>query len=162
MNNNNGTFVAVKFREDSKEALAKYASDSGIPNPLSPDEYHSTIVYSRNPLAVEKQTVFDAHWIGKPIGFDVFQSSWDDGSKTNCLVLKYLCVEMDTRHEYLKSLGATHDFPTYNAHITLSYDIGDYDISTLQSIETVLPEIYIVQEYSEVLKNVSRRKESVR
>jgi hypothetical protein len=39
---------------------------------------------------------------------------------------------MELRHKNLRMIGATHDFNTYQPHITLSYDVGeDFDVNLL-------------------------------
>jgi hypothetical protein len=46
---------------------------------------------------------------------------------------------------------ATYDFPKYEPHITLSYDIGDMDIKKLPNMFDTVPFINITTEYSEDL-----------
>lgn len=161
MNQNNGTFVAVRFHEETVAKLIGFGVANAIPNLIDPAEYHSTVVYSRKHLPnVPERRVLTPSWIARPIGFDVFSTRNGDMS-TNCLVLKLDCPEMIGRHNYLRKWeGASHDFPTYNPHITFSYDIGDYDLSKLPRIDVALPEILIVQEYCKELKDHDRRKEA--
>jgi hypothetical protein len=155
MNNNNGTFVAVRFREDTVRLIHEYTLMNGIPNPLDPSEYHSTIVYSRNPLLFlkpEHELVPVRH--ATPIAFDVFEGVVN-GKKGNCCVLKIDSQYMTSRHEYLRMYhNATHDFPSYKPHVTLSYDIGDFDVSKLRDISVILPKLYIVSEFNEELEDV--------
>jgi hypothetical protein len=154
MNHSNGTFVAVKFKKEVAHILNAYCINFNIPNRLDMDDYHSSIIYSRVPLKnVPESRDLDTHWIAKPIRFDVFTST-RLGTKTNCLVLIIDCPEMNARHHFLKHYeNASHDWPTYNAHITLSYDIGDFDVRTLRPIDNVLGKIAIVKEFSMELKN---------
>jgi hypothetical protein len=50
---------------------------------------------------------------------------------------------LDAHHNAIRSLyGATHDFPNYSPHITLSYDYGD------QKVPQQVPDISI--EYTTV------------
>lgn len=163
MNHSNGTFVAVRFKEEDVAALFGFGLANMVPNMIDQADYHSTIVYSRKPLLnVPLQRDISPYWIAKPIGFDVFDTrAAADGIVTKCLVLKLDCPDMVGRHNFLRRWeGASHGFPSYNPHITLSYDIGDYDISKLEAVNTFLPEIVIVQEYCQELKDVERRKES--
>jgi len=157
MKHNNGTFVAVRFHEETVAKLVGFGVANAVPNLIDQAEYHSTIAYSRKHLPnVPKQRDITPGWIARPIGFDVFSTK----SGTNCLVLKIDCPEAIGRHNFLRNWeGASHDFPTYIPHITLSYDIGDYDVSILKDISVALPEIVIVQEYCQELKDHDRRKE---
>jgi hypothetical protein len=159
MNKNNGTYVAVKFREDTKQVLYQYALMNGIPNPLEPEEYHSTIVYSRNSISFSTaERDLDPIWTAVPLAFDVFEGVVDD-RPGNCCVLKIKSFKMNMRHfELRKHFNATHDFPTYETHVTLSYDIGDFDVSKLRDIEVILPKLYITTEFNEELKDVGSPK----
>jgi hypothetical protein len=147
----NGTFVAVKFSEEITRILHQYVIDNNVPNYVKPLDYHSTIVYSKKTLKnVLSQRKIE--WAGKPIGLDIF-SAKNNGITTKCLVLKFESTEMNNRHMYLKQYAnATHDFPSYIPHITLSYDIGNLDIDKLSNIHEVLQNINIIQEYSTKLK----------
>jgi hypothetical protein len=160
MNQSNGTFVAVRFAEKTMEELEVFAKMIGVPNPIPRSDYHCTVIYSRKPLinVVPEKSILP-FWFAEPLGFDVFDTRSSDGSTTKCLVLKISSDEMHERHTYFREVeGASHDFDSYIPHITLSYDIGDYDISVLGCVE--LPRICIVQEYSEELKDEDRRKEA--
>lgn len=162
MNHSNGTFVAVRFDEETVVKLFTFGMMNMVPNMINARDFHSTIVYSRKPLLnVPRQRDISPSWIAKPIGFDIFDTRASaDGIVTKCLVLKLESADMLGRHNFLRRWeGASHGFPSYNPHITLSYDIGDYDISKLKAIDTLLPQIVIVQEYCEELKDVERRKE---
>jgi hypothetical protein len=145
-----GTFVAVKFHQDTRSALLNFAERHKVPNVIAEKDLHCTVTYSRSKLlGVRDRTSINPVWIGTPLHFEVFKSS--EGK--NCLVLRFTCGELYSRHHFLKhKKGATHDFPSFLPHITLSYDAGNYDISVLPSIETELPRILIVEEYSEDLK----------
>lgn len=156
LHHSNGTFVAVRFAEETTQALNGLSNIFNIPNPIA--EYHSTVVYSRKPLKnISAIRDLDPVWIAKSIGFDIFDTNVT-GIITKCLVLKINCLEIMERHIYFREVeGASHDFPTYIPHITLSYDIGDYDISKLQNIDFILPHLIIAQEYSEELKDEDRR-----
>jgi hypothetical protein len=158
MKHNNGTFVAVRFHEETVAKLIEFGMVNAVPNLIDPAEYHSTVAYSRKYLPnVPEQRNISPNWIARPIGFDVFFTK--QGAK--CLVLKIDCPDMVGRHRFLRHWeGASHDFPSYNPHITFSYDIGDYDLSRLPSIVDALPEILIVQEYCQELIDVDRRKEA--
>ena len=49
------------------------------------------------------------------------------------LVLKLKAGELVEMHESLIRLGAVHDFPIYQPHVTISYDLPlDYDWSMLK------------------------------
>lgn len=143
----NGTFVAVKFHQDTRAALLDFAERNNVPNIIDEDELHCTVVYSKTVLeSVAPRRSISPEWIGTPLHFEIFKSS--EGK--NCLVLRFSCGELYSRHYYLKHVKeATHGFPSYLPHITLSYDVGDFDISLLDDVKLYLPRILVVEEYSE-------------
>jgi hypothetical protein len=150
---NKGTYAGVKFDTPTTTAVLKYIKDNDIPNGLLPKDMHSTLLYSRKFLPeYEALGNIDPMFTGTPTTFDVWKSTSEDGSSSNCLVIKYDCPELKERHEYLmKKHDATFDFPDFTPHITLSYNIGDMDIDKLPSILDTLPVIHIAKEYQEDL-----------
>jgi len=152
-NKKKGTYTAVHFDEDTKRRLREYVRQNLIPNALPADKYHTTITYSRNFLPDLKPLgKIDPPWVGTPVKLEVWESSKDDDGKTsNCLVLMYKCEQCEIRHDQIMDEhDATYDFDEYKTHITLSYDIGDMDISDLPNPESI-GDISIVEEYMEEL-----------
>lgn len=150
--NKGGSYVGVHFDEDTKNRLKKFASDNNIPNPLRAEKYHTTVLYSlKQDDTIEPKGKIDPPIVGEPVGFDVWKSSDTNGKPiTNCLVLKYKCKELDDRHKEIQDkYDVKHTFDEYNAHITLSYDIGDLDIDDLDASE--IGPINIIEEYYEDL-----------
>lgn len=145
-----GTYAGAHFDTPTKKALHKYMSDNDIPNALRPDKLHSTILHSKKYLPdYQAKGKYDEALIGKPKELVVWKTSGDDSPSTRCLVLKYECPKLVKRHEQLmKQHDAQYDFPEYIPHVTLSYDIGDFDEKKLP-----LPEFDIVldNEYQEDL-----------
>lgn len=147
-----GTYAAVRFSQKTIDAIRKYCEANNIPNPVPTKKLHTTLLYSRKycpnytPIGdYEKQLV------GTPIGFDVWKSQPTDKfpNPTSCLVLKYKCPELVARHkELMDTHGATFDYPEYNPHITLSYNVGDIDISSLPEFDAP---IEITSEYGKEL-----------
>lgn len=150
-----GTYAGVRFDDNTKRAISKYIKDNDIPNPVSADKLHTTLLYSRKhlpnykPLGQLKRAL-----VGHPTEFDVWESKGKlrDEATTRCLVLEFKCPNLVERHKHLMDEHqATYDFPEYKTHITLSYDIGDLDIDDLPDIKKTLDSITIVEEYSEEL-----------
>jgi hypothetical protein len=139
-----GTYVGARFTSDTVEGLKRYQEEFKVPNPLDPEKFHTTIVYSREPISWTPKEDLSDEDVGSK-GFTVFDSR--DG--TRCLVLlldsPYLQERFDTGIE----LGATHDFPDYKPHITLSYDIGHFDIKRLPEPDF---DLTLSHEYVEELK----------
>lgn len=153
---NKGTYVGAKFEEDTVNKLIEFTKQYNIPNAFFKDNYHTTIIYSKqNILNFITLGTLQKKWIGTPIAFDVFKTK----NKTNALVLKYTCEEQNDRYnDIMNSTNATSDFPIYEIHVTLSKNIGDYNASLLKemSMEDLMTKIgYLIidKEYTELLKD---------
>jgi hypothetical protein len=152
-----GTFAGLILTQESIDILDEFCYQFNIPNKV--DEYHSTIMYSRKEHP-------DFQPLGKtyyatPSQFDVFH---DRTNNTNCLVLKYNSIEVEKRHYNIRQkYGATYDFENFIPHVTLSYDIGDFDISTLNVRDLNCGMLEFSGEYFEPLsESVERRQLSDR
>lgn len=120
----NGTYVAANFDEDSVNALTELQERIGVPNPVLPDDFHTTIVYSKVHIDWEPITHdTTAH----AVGYRVF------GDEKRILVLELECESLTYRFDEAMESGATYDFPEYIPHVTLSYDIGDFDVDSLEA-----------------------------
>lgn len=139
-----GIYVAVKFSDQTVLDLKKYQEENEIPNPLDQDEFHCTIISSRFPIEWEPDE--DLNVKVKPKKIEV----WNTRSGNNCLVLTIKSDYLDDQFDKAMELGATHDFDGFNPHVTLSYDVGDFDASELK-----LPTfpIVITKEYKEELRD---------
>ncbi len=148
-----GTYAGVRFSDDTKKLIEKYLDDNKIPNAISPDKLHTTLLYSRKYLPEYKALgTYPKPLIGTPGKFDVWKSSNEDGSSANCLVIEFDCPDLSKRHkELMDEHEGTYDFPTYKTHITLSYDIGNMDIKDLPPFIDTVPTIKICKEFSEDL-----------
>jgi len=162
-----GSYAGVRFDTATNKAIHKYIHDNKIPTSVRPDRLHSTLLYSRKYLPNYKPAgKLDKPLIGTPKSFEVWKTrppAGSDGKPTNCLVLKYSCPELETRHkELMKEHSAQYDYDEYYPHITLSYDIGDMNIKDLPDIKDTVKEIKIVEEYGEDLDLDWARNKGVR
>lgn len=126
-----GSYFGVKPTKETIAAMKEFMGDHRVPNPLDDDKLHATVVYSRAFCGAQPLGKLNPKWKGKFRAFDLFPTSAkvNESEKPNsCLVLKFDCPEIHDRHHFLrKHHGATHDFPTFDPHMTLSYDVGDFD-----------------------------------
>lgn len=145
----NGTYVGVTFNKGTVNRLSDFVKKHKIANPLDPSKYHTTVIYSRVhcPDLKAHGGLAEGEVVGVPTGFNV----WKTQEGTHALVLEYKCEWLANRHQSLmEEHGATYDFPKYNPHITLSYDVGDdFDPSGLDPKD--IGPIDIVYEYTEDL-----------
>ena len=148
-----GTYAGVIFSQKTVQALEKYMLDNKIPNPLSSKKLHSTVLYSRKYLPNYKPLgLINPPWIGKFKHFNVFQGrpKKEGDPSTNCLVMEYECLEQTQRfNELMKEHDATYDYDDYKTHVTLSYNIGDFEYQKLPPIDF---DIEITEEYERELQ----------
>lgn len=118
------TYVAVKPSVDTRELLVELAEVVGLSSQDTVPErdLHATVTYSRDPIDDPSKIV------------DEFMPVWAEGNELaffetrsgkSCLVLKLSSVGLRAMHEAIKRTGASHDFPTFEAHVTLCYDCPD-------------------------------------
>lgn len=138
---NKGTYAGVRFSEDSVNKIMKIVK--GLPNPISKNDVHTTLLYSRKYLP-NYEPLGDIKEIAKVNGFKIFHTQDDK----RALVLTLDCTFLINRHnELMNEHKATYDFPEYIPHITLSYDIEDRQIEDINFKET----LDIISEYKEDL-----------
>ncbi len=142
-----GTYASVHFNEDTINALNEYIEKNNIPNAVSTEKMHSTLLYSRNHLPEYKpQGKLEPTWKGQFKRFSIFTSNPANHRDGKILVMEYNCSEQSKRFdELMDAHDATYDFNEYKPHTTLSYDIGDFDIEKLPKFEKPLK---IVEEKS--------------
>jgi 2'-5' RNA ligase len=121
-------YVSVEPDEGARRLLSKLQGRHEIPNPYSTDKMHCTLIYSTEPCKmpqVESRKIYKAEFEK----FDFF----DQRNGKRCLVMKVKSPDLQARHTSLmKEMGASYDFPDYLPHITMSYDIDKFDVSTLR------------------------------
>jgi 2'-5' RNA ligase len=117
-----GTYVSVNLNKESSKQLDDWSSANGIKNPIDPNDFHATVIYSRKGVPEAKKYDLNLPIDAKISGWKIFQTQ--DGK--NALVGIIESKELNTHHKTLrKEYGATHDYPEYSPHVTLSYDYGD-------------------------------------
>lgn len=114
-----GTYSALLLSEDSREALYSFCAKLGISNLVPAEDYHCTLIYSRNPCHEVVNEDFNLPCGGIPIGYKIL------GVEKKVLVIELMCPNAANLHEkFVSEYGATHDYETYIPHITIS---GEYD-----------------------------------
>lgn len=136
------------------EDLIAWAKAQGFPTAMLPGDLHTTIAYSREP--------FD--WSGlEPAGGQLVapmtaRSIQQFGKAT---VLGFESPELHGRWQLLRQAGASWDFPSYQPHVTFTYDPGDVPLDQVQPYRGPLlfgPEVFaeINDDWSSNLEEKSR------
>lgn len=135
-----GLYVAAKYSEFSLDKIEDLQRQLKVPNPVPREKIHSTICYSR--VKIPYNVSSGSFEVATKGHLEV----WDHGSSP-VLVFVLDSEYLRCRHMYAKALGATHDFPDYTPHITLSYNVGELKYSGEYSVPVILD-----REYKEPLK----------
>jgi hypothetical protein len=138
-----GTYVAARFQPETVINLDAFQADHRIPNPVAPQDFHTTIVHSCKPIFWRPEP--DVDRTAQPIGFDI----WETQSGARCLVLLLDSPYLHQRWQVAQDRGAQYDFDQYRPHITLSYDVGGE--FTHEHLPVPDFEIKIAHEYVEPL-----------
>jgi hypothetical protein len=98
--------------------IRKWYMDQGFTSTLDPADMHVTIVYSR--MAMDWKAV------GKSVSRLVVPISYDRwvtplGDK-GALVLGFRSEALQLRHAQFRFFGASHDYPEYTPHVTITYE----------------------------------------
>lgn len=140
-----GTYAAVRPSKEDGDKIKEFMRLHNIPNPEPVDKLHATLLYSRKHLPSYKPDTSLSH-DAKVHSLEV----WPTKSGKNCLVAKLHSPSLCDRHTHLMDKhNATYDYPEFKPHVSLSYDIGDYDISKLKASH--LPSLKMTNEYKEAL-----------
>jgi hypothetical protein len=114
-----GTYISLKLDAASAKALDDWTTDNNIENPLDPSDYHVTVIYSRKGIPAVEGHEFDLPIVAKVSAFEIFPTQ----TGNECLVAKVDSKDLTDLHKSIrKEYGATHDYPEYKPHVTLSYD----------------------------------------
>lgn len=114
-----GTYAKFVPDEITKKRISTIINMINVENSISESEMHVTLIYSTRPCPDVKHIATPDVITAHGHEFDLFKNP--DG--TNSLVLKLVSDELHSLHDACRDVyRATHDFPQYNPHITLSYD----------------------------------------
>jgi 2'-5' RNA ligase len=131
----NGTYAELVPDSTTRAMLSNLATKLGIANITPYDKFHTTLIYSKKPCPDMQDldgTPFPHS--ARIVGLE----TWDTQQGTRCLVALVKCPEAIALHHSLREQhGATHDYPNYQPHFTLSYDCGDGDLTLPPGEHTV-------------------------
>ena len=117
-----GKYVGVHFTPETIEAVKKIIDKEGIPNPIDPNDIHSTIAHSKTDIPDYKADgTLEEPEEARINDFRIFKTK--EGGR--CLVATVDSDYLKNRHQKSLAHGVTYDFPEYIPHVTVSYNVGD-------------------------------------
>lgn len=127
------------------DELIAWAKAQGFESTLPAGDLHVTVAFSRRPvdwMAVEPSWDGDkGDLIVPPGGARLVEPLGDKGA----VVLLFNSATLAYRHEAIKRAGASFDFPEYQPHVSITYQGGGVDLSTVEPYRGALhfgPEIF--------------------
>ena len=147
-----GTYVAVKWSDDTGANIKRYFEGSGVPNMLEVDEYHSTLAYSKVKF---NHKINEQKFSAGTKGLRIFE---DQRNKKKVLVMELVSKDLTERHSKIHTDNpkAHYGFPEYIPHLTLSYDVSGMD---KEKLKYLLSESFGKNELQEQFESIGGGKE---
>jgi len=112
-----GTFVAAWLDASTSKKLEKFLDDLEIKGQVTPDNYHSTIIYSEAGIPKAENEKFETPFKGTFKEWKIFPNRIEGG---NYLVAIIESAPLEKYHKRMIDLGGKTIFPTYHAHVSCS------------------------------------------
>lgn len=120
-----GTYSALIVDSACATDLYEFCEEIGLKDLVEYDDYHCTLIYSHQPCPDVIEENFNIPCVGTPKNYKIL------GTDTQVLVLELDCDNAEYLHNlFMEKYGATHDYPEYIPHITLT---RSYSGTTLPS-----------------------------
>jgi hypothetical protein len=118
----------VMRRMKNADDLVAWALEQGFTKTLDPKDIHVTVVYSRDKIDWDEAgDSFDELRVGVGILGRSVVALGDKGA----VVLKFEHGELHDRWQEFRDIGASWDFPSYQPHVSITYDGKDMDLSKI-------------------------------
>lgn len=139
-----GVYIARKVKPEDAKKLAKWATDRGIKDVIDAEKMHVTVVYSRADFPADDLGDDDEEVSVKVKGIKRLKEA---------IVLTLDAPKIVARHKAARDKGASHDFKSYQPHISLSYAGPDSDLPD----DFPSMSIKLGPEFRETIKDVEDR-----
>ena len=144
-NLNKSSAKTLYVRRDLLNAaeLVEWAKSSGFKTTIPAKDMHVTVLYSKEAVDWSKMGAPNKKGLRIKRVKDRYLERL--GEKKDAVVLRFESQRLAARHQAMRDLGASSDFEGYKAHVTISYDAPDLDLSKVELYDGALvfgPEIY--------------------
>jgi len=128
----NGTYASLIPSLASKYKISLLIKNLGIEDGISENDMHCTVIYSRAACPNLSESDLKVPCEATAKEFAIF--GHDPSEK--CLVLKLNCPEAEAMHKMIrKEHGGTHDYDSYDPHITLTYNWQGEKVPSAEFLE---------------------------
>lgn len=119
-----GVYVAVNYTNGTTNKIHELFD--GVPNLVPKDKIHTTVIYSRTG-DFNNVDISQYDDISKAYCFCYGLDVWKTQDGKNALVMKIPNAMhlIEAHRQLMKKYDLSYDFPEYQPHITISYDVGD-------------------------------------
>jgi HK97 family phage prohead protease len=114
-----GVYIARRVVAEDAKKIAKWAKERGIADLLDEKDFHVTVVASRASFDADAMDDDDEEMRVKIKGIKRFKDT---------IALTLDAPKLTSRHKAARDKGASHDFATYQPHISLSYNGAASDL----------------------------------
>lgn len=121
-----GLYVCRKLINGDE--LESWAQSIGLKKIVDPEEFHVTVLYSRNKIT-PTQNLKGLKVTGGARKLSFFDSKIFGGY---ALVLEFESEQLKARHEEFLAMGGTSDYPEYKSHITIAYVPEKFSLSSIE------------------------------
>ena len=111
--------------------LIAWAKANGFETTLPAEDMHVTVLYSKRPVDPMKM---GETWTGEDNGGLVIKPGGPRALERfgeGAVVLQFASWSLQSRHEQMVREGASHDYPEYLPHVTLTYSAGEVDLASI-------------------------------
>ncbi len=126
--------------------LIAWAKANGLETTLTPDDMHVTVLYSRTPV---DPMAMGETWGSETDGGLIVKAGGPRALERfgeGALVLQFASWSLTSRHADMIRAGASHDWPEYAPHVTITYTVPDgFDLEAVRPYAGELrfgPEIF--------------------
>lgn len=123
------------------DRFAAWAKGQGFKTTLPPEEMHATVCYSKGPVDWAQWEPDGDPLVVQPDEPREIKPLGKDGA----VVLRFGSRDLAARHQEFRDKGATWDHPSYQPHVTITYDGGDVAPDELKPFPDALifgPEVF--------------------
>lgn len=139
-------YVRRDLKPASAKALIAWAKSNGFTSTLEASDMHVTVLYSKQPVYPMKM---GETWGSESDGGLIVNAGGPRALERfgeGAVVLQFASWNLSSRHDDMVRAGASHDYPEYLPHVTITYSAPeDLDLETIKPFTGELafgPEIF--------------------